>query len=241
MQQKKNQRIINLEGCYNFREMGGYKTAKKKQTKWGLIYRGGELSRLSADDLEILENFKIKTIIDFRTQEEVVKAPDKKPKTVIKVFNVPVSLGSMDFILENIETRGGEKLMMQINSSAIKEAQAQYREFFKIISNPSNLPLVFHCAGGKDRTGIASALFLSALGVEIETIYDDYLLSAELLRKRYIEVIDINPNLAPCLTVKREYLKAALDTIDNEYGGMKNYLVNKLEVDIELLKSIYTE
>ena len=237
---QQQQRHINLQGAYNFRDMGGYAAQEGKKTKWNTIYRADDLSRLSEADVEILKSFKIKTIIDFRSYEEAANSPDRKPATVTKVFNIPIVFGSMDSLVKSIETIG-EKLMMQINSAAIEEAQAQYKEFFKIISDPSNLPLVFHCAGGKDRTGIASALFLSSLGVDRETIYKDYLLSAELIHKKYSGMIELNPKLAPGFTVKKEYLKAAFDTMENKYGGVEKYLVNNLGVDIKLLKSIYTE
>ena len=237
---QQHQRHIDLNGAYNFRNMGGYMTADGKKTKWDILYRSDDLSRLSKNDLEILKNFNIKTIIDFRSLEEIVKTPDRKPETVIKTFNIPIEFGSMAFLVKSIEA-AGEKLMMQINREAIEKAQPQYKEFFKIIADTSNLPLVFHCAGGKDRTGIAAALFLSSLGVDREIIYNDYLLSAELIYKKYSELLNDNPNLAPGFTAKREYLKAAFDTIDDKYGGVQSYLVNQLDVDLQLMKSIYTE
>ena len=240
MDQQERQRNITLHGTYNFRDMGGYLTQDGKKTKWGVIYRADELSRLSKEDLKTLKSFNIKTIIDFRSPEEIAMAPDKKPETVTKVFKIPVVFGNMDSLVKSIETTG-EELMRQINSSAIEEAQAQYKEFFKIISDPSNLPLIFHCAGGKDRTGIAAALFLYSLGVDMENIYKDYLLSAELINKKYFNLVELNPKLAPGFTVKKEYLKAAFDTMENNYGGAEKYLANKLGADLQLLKSIYTE
>ncbi|MCL2706043.1 MAG: tyrosine-protein phosphatase [Spirochaetaceae bacterium] len=240
MNKQQQQRIINLQGTYNFREMGGYETQDGKKTKWSTIYRADELSRLSEEDLEILRSFNIKTIIDFRAFEETEKVPDRKPTTVQKVFNIPIVFGSMEFLIKNIE-KTGEKLMMQINSSAIEEAQNQFKEFFKIISDSSNLPIVFHCAGGKDRTGIASALFLSSLGVDREIIYKDYLLTAELIQKKYFSLMEKNPKLAPGFTVKREYLGSAFDTMESKYGGVESYLTKQLGVDLQLMKSIYTE
>ena len=236
--QQQYERYVNLQGTYNFRDLGGYTTAEGKKIKRGLLYRSDELSRLTKEDLEILKSLNIKTIIDFRSHEETIFAPDKKPETTTHL-NMPLVFEGITDLIKNIETVGIE-FMMQLNRLAVEKAKPVYMELFKTISIPTNLPLVFHCAGGKDRTGLAAALFLSALDVEKETIYEDYLLSAELIRNRFI-LLNKNPNLPPGLTVKREYLKAAFDTIDNEYGGMKNYLVNKLEVDIELLKSIYTE
>ena len=240
MHQEKNQRNIKLHGAYNFRDMGGYAAQEGKTTKWGVIYRADELSRLSQNDLDILEKLKIKTIIDFRSPGEASKAPDQKPSTVIKTFSIPVVFGSMDSLLQSIDLTG-EKFMMQINRSAIEEAQAQFKEFFRIISNSSNLPLIFHCAGGKDRAGIAAALFLSSIGVDMETIYKDYLLSAELIRKKYSDLAEINPKLTPSLTVKKEYLEAAFETMDKKYGGAESYLVNQLGVDLHLMRSIYIE
>jgi protein-tyrosine phosphatase len=107
--------------------------------------------------------------------------------------------------------------------------------------NENNTPLLFHCSAGKDRTGFASALFLASLGVDKETIIQDYLLSKKQVEEKYAGFVAENPVLEPLMTVKREYIEAALDLIDKEYGGMENYLTHYLQVDTLKMRKIYTE
>ena len=126
MSQQEKQRLINLNGTYNFRDMGGYLAERGKKTKWGVLYRADELCRLSEGDLEILKIFKIKTIIDFRSHEEFISAPDKKPETVKSVFNLPVEVGSMLSLINEIEI-SGETFMMQIYDYLIEKALPVYK------------------------------------------------------------------------------------------------------------------
>jgi protein-tyrosine phosphatase len=93
------------------------------------------------------------------------------------------------------------------------------------------------CDAGKDRAGFAAAMFLSALGIDKETIIQDYLLSGIYVEEKYASYV----NLAPVFTVYREYIEAAFDTIDKEYGGIDSYLSNELGVDLELMRGIYVE
>lgn len=77
----------------------------------------------------------------------------------------------------------------------IQNAQDTYREFFRIVSEERNTPLLFHCSAGKDRTGIAAALLLGALGVDREVIMEDYMLSAEYIKGKYDAIVQAHPDL----------------------------------------------
>ena len=116
--------------------------------------------------------------------------------------------------------------------------QDVYKEFFSILSEKENAPLLFHCSAGKDRTGIAAALLLSALGVDRETVTEDYMLSAEHITKKYEFITREHPELKPLTTVRKEYLETAFRVIDEEFGGIERYLIDNLEVDLDKL---YTE
>ncbi len=123
----------------------------------------------------------------------------------------------------------------------MRHCQPQYTEFFKILQGGNNAPLLSHCSAGKDRAGFAAALFLSSLGVDRETVIGDYMLSAQYLKGKYDKEIQAHPELEPLLTVKREYIEAALNTIDKEYGGMENYLTNNLGVDLGKMRELYAK
>ena len=236
-----HQRLIKTEGAYNIRDLGGYSTDEGKKVKWGLLYRAGDLVDLTDRDIKKLNSLGIKTVVDFRSIEEINQNPDKLPDSVNKSYLLSIDFGSMANLTSSIDINKGEEMMRMFYEGGIRDAQPEYVEFFKILSDPVNLPLLFHCSAGKDRTGIGAALFLSAIGVDREVIYDDYMMSAEYVREKYAKLVEEQPELAATMTVKREYLEAAFNVIDKEYGGIENYLINYLNVNIPLMRSIYTE
>lgn len=140
-----------------------------------------------------------------------------------------------------LEAGLGEKAMQDINRMLVDDFQHVYTQFFALMAASGNAPMLFHCSAGKDRTGYAAALFLAALGVNRQTIVQDYMLSAACLGNKYDAILHKYPNMAPALTVKPQYLTAALDHIDQQYGGMERYLTKNLKVNKEALQEIYTE
>lgn len=131
--------------------------------------------------------------------------------------------------------------MEEVYAYIIRNMQDVYKEFFSILSEKENAPLLFHCSAGKDRTGIAAALLLSALGVDRETVTEDYMLSAEHITKKYEFITREHPELKPLTTVRKEYLETAFRGIDEEFGGIERYLIDNLEVDLDKLRELYTE
>ena len=232
-------RSLPLAGAYNVRDLGGYQAADGKKVAWGLVYRSGDLHNLTEADQKLLEARNIKTIVDFRMPEEIAKAPHAHLATVARTVALPIEYGNI-LNLENAKTSTPEMMMMELNRSLAAEAQEQYRAFFRLLAEPENAPLLFNCSCGKDRAGFAAALFLASLGVDRETILDDFMLSADGVREKYADIVAAKPALAPILTVKREYLEAAFETIDTRYGGLDPYLREILGVDIALMRSLYT-
>ena len=116
---------------------------------------------------------------------------------------------------------------------------AQYKEFFKYVQDANTLPLSFHCSAGKDRTGVATMLILSALDVDKETIMKDYLLSKDYIASKYSSFLKIYPQIAPLVTVDEKYLNAAYDAIDKKYGSMTKFLTETLGIDIQKMKELY--
>lgn len=119
-------------------------------------------------------------------------------------------------------------------------ATIQYQKMFEHLQNPEgNVPLLYHCTAGKDRTGMASALILYALGADDKTVMDDYLLSNKYIEAKFESYIEQYPNLLGLFSVKQEYLQAGLDAINKNYGNVENFLVKKLNVDIEKMHELY--
>jgi len=233
-------RLLVMENAYNARDLGGYAASNGKTVRWGALYRAGDLHSLSDNDVDILRDIGIKTVVDFRTDGERQAEPHRLPPTVVNIVALPITPGNIPD-LTTLTEKNAEEMMLQVYRALVTDARQQYREFFRILADPDNGPVLFNCSAGKDRTGLAAALVLLALGVDRETVYEDYLLSAEYVKDKYQRMVDENPALRPVVTVRREYLRAALDEIDAKYGGIGQYLREQLNVDTELLLKRYTE
>ncbi len=233
-------RELSVAGAYNIRDLGGYAGAGGKTVKWRTVMRSGDLNKLTDADLEYLASIPVVSYVDFRDSNEIKTAPDRRPATLKNDFAIPVEAGS---VIELKDVRSGDRgdLLVWGNRMFVRDFQPEFTKFFSILSDPSNAPLLFHCSAGKDRTGYAAAMFLSALGVDRETVIEDYMLSAELLRDKYAADVKRYPELGPLMTVQRRYIEGAFEVIDSEYGGVENYLTQYLDVDLALMRSLYLE
>lgn len=237
------QRTIGLAHAPNCRDLGGYPAADGKTVKWGSLYRADALSELDDGELAILSGLKIRTVIDFRDRGEILYSPDRLPETAVNQTHIPIEAGRLmnkynDGYLTPKKTTG---IMISVYRALAHDCQPSFREFFRIVSDPDKAPVLFHCTAGKDRTGFAAAMLLSALGVDRDRVAADYLLSAECLKSKYIAGVDYDDTLRPLYTVEPEFLSAAFEVIDNQFGGVETFLRTNLEVDVELLRKLYTE
>lgn len=231
-----------FSGVNNFRDLGGYAAADGRRVQYGRVYRSDELSELNRADLEKLSRLGLKSIVDFRGVEEAGDSPDRLPEGA-KLIALPVEAGQvMQLHWHGLPTHSKSLgMMVSVYKALATDFQDTYREFFKLLANPDHTPLLFHCAAGKDRTGFAAALFLSSLGVERELVMSDYLISRQRLQKKYRLGVDYNFEVEPLFMVYPEFLEASFERIDNDYGGMDAYLRERLGVNIEWMRTEYTE
>ena len=229
-----------MDCTVNFRDIGGCVAYNGKAVKKGVFYRSGDMETLTDADLKVLDSLNLKTIVDFRTDEERMAVPDRTPASVKKVVNLVVEPGSI-FDLSEVTGATGPDLMKKLNVFLVNEARTQYIEFFRILSNPVNTPLLFHCSAGKDRTGYAAALLLAAFDVERKIIFADYMASAPNIEAKYGGLLRKYPELIPAITVHQEYILAAFNEIDHVYGGTEKYLTRELDVNLTLLRDLYLE
>jgi protein-tyrosine phosphatase len=239
---------VPLRGLLNTRELGGCPVTadgREKQVKWGLIYRSGSPEYITPSDRPLLEERKIKTVVDFRSEDEKtaffnMASLAKKIELPIDAGNLMDSLSGTGDFFSRFGPNRAEAEMLQMYSVLPLEAIPPYRALFKLLLDSANIPILFHCSAGKDRTGLASALILYALGASMETIMENYLLSWEYIRPYWDSLGDSGSRMLPYYMVKKEYLLAAFSAIEN-YGGIDGYLANELNADVNLLRELYTE
>lgn len=227
---------LPMDGGWNFRDLGGIRTADKKQVAWGRLIRTDDLQNLTVEDQSYLASIPITTIVDFRTQYEVSLGPDVPPASVRFSRHLPVEPGRLYYgeINESPSQDRAQEIMKAVYRELVTtpEIIALYREFFSYVQDENSLPLLFHCSAGKDRTGMAAALILLSLGVEESVIMDDYMLSARYLQGKY-------PGDSPLFSVHPAYLEAALEQMYGSYGSPLEYLTGHLGVQPEKMRALF--
>jgi len=233
-------RLIAVEGTCNLRDLGGFPGSDGRRVKSHMVYRSDDLSGLTESGEVALAARKIRTVIDFRGGEEITLAPNRIPPTVSQVIQLPIDPGNV-LEYERMTPENGPEMMRGLYRVLARQAQAIYREFFRLLTDSGNVPLLFHCSAGKDRTGFAAALFLLGLGVPRPAVLADYLRSGDLVREKYRKVVEANPLCEAMYTVQSSYLEAAFEVIDREYGGPAAFLTDRLGVDLDRLRSLYLD
>jgi protein-tyrosine phosphatase len=232
------ERRVPLEGAVNFRDIGGYLTRDGRRVVWGKVFRADGLSRLTDNDHQLLKHMGVKRIIDFRTPAEIESAPDRLPSDgSMRHVNFAVTHGVIDFVeaLKRLKKGDSEWLtpdfMVNGYVNNIDRFAHVWGSVINEVARSDGNPVVFHCTGGKDRTGTCAALILLALGVPEETVVDDHQLSniyiADLLPGIYASIASygIDPDVVvPYLTAPRDCILAVLDHIIKKYGSTENYL-----------------
>jgi len=171
---------VVVDGAPNFRDIGGYETANGQRVRRGKLFRSGMLVGVSDEGVAALQALGIRTVVDLRTQVEVdALGPDRLPDSARVVqIRVP-SAGADPMVGEALKTGRFPYLpdLVSVNRAYITDDAAEFGDLLTLLADTANLPAVIHCLGGKDRTGVSTALLLTILGVPWPTVQQDYLLS----------------------------------------------------------------
>ena len=255
-------RHIPLEGQSNFRDIGGYKTTDGRTVKWGQVYRTGELPRLTDEDIAVLKNLDLQMVHNFLLEEEIAqRGQDRLPSSTQLVEN-PIKTSADDLVLAVLEARKtGDfsvvppDLNKEVHRVLAREGREEYAAMMRALSDPENRPFAFHCSHGVHRTGTATAILLSALGVPWETVREDYLLSntyreeendkrIEQLTAEAAKTLGVPPgevdttNMVAFYILQGDYIDGTLEVILQEYGSMENYLQRGLGLSGEEIDNL---
>jgi protein-tyrosine phosphatase len=251
---------LGITSVPNLRDLGDYQTADGHTIASGLVYRSNQLSKISAEDMDKLADLKLKNAYDLRTAAEREARPEELPPgvnyVVLDVLADSPQAGPA--MLEKLmqdprganEALGGGKVEAGFQQSyrefvSLPSAQREFRKLFLALGDQEQLPALFHCTTGKDRTGWAAAAFLTLLGVPHETVMEDYLRSNDYILPAYQKAIDAfvagggDPEIPRAiLGVKKEYLDAAFDEKQKKYGSIENYFSEGLGIDAAQQKAL---
>lgn len=246
-------RALPLEGGVNFRDLGGYQTADGRHVKWGRVFRAGELAGLTDTDLALLQTLGLKRIFDLRSAEEMAAAPDRIPQGAeYQAMTVEAETSTLRrlWMLVRYYHRLDHFLLDSYTRVMLERNALLFGKMFRQLADDNDLPAVFHCTAGKDRTGVTAALLLSTLGVPETTIISDYSLTnhaytsihriisaqAKELARLGLTVDDMQP----LLLANPETLRSTLNYIRERYGDVETYLMQRAELDAATLERLRT-
>ena len=181
-------RLVPLAGALNFRDLGGYRGRDGRLTRWGRLFRSDALHELTSEDVALLRTLGLRTVVDLRTGRELQTSGrgPLEPEPVAFHHLAVVQEGAPGTAGDDGESVAapappGDDLAerylwyLEVGRGALVEA-------LTLLGTADRYPLVFHCAAGKDRTGVLAALVLELAGVDREVIVADYLITAERIR-----------------------------------------------------------
>lgn len=251
-------RVVPLQGAANFRDLGGYAAKDGRHVRWGQIYRSNSLAGLTADDYRIVKGLGVRLICDLRTDQERAEEPTRWPDPAPDFLNSPKA--SLDTNMRALFGAGPVTAasMRATFAGFYAEMPNQYAGEYKAMFRrliDGDAPMLMHCSAGKDRTGVGSALVLSALGVSRQTIVADYVMSEQLLARQPPSPSRSSASAAMFTALPPEvikvlmgtepaYIESALNSIEAEYGSVDAYLDKALGVsaaDIAVLRRRYLE
>jgi len=239
-------RHIALQGASNFRDLGGYGGHGGRVVRWRVLFRSDHLAGLSAADHGQIQALGIGRSFDFRGAQESWAQAYQLPHTLRH------SLAIEPTLLQYLQTQvqSGRSITVDDAADAMRATYQDYvrhhsDRFAQLFAHllAHDAPLVFHCTAGKDRTGLAAALVLSALGVSQADIVQDYVLTNALYRHPPGATTALGPEVMAMLwRVREDFLHSAFGAINADHGSMARYLEVRLGLDpnaLERLRHLY--
>ena len=262
---------VPLEGVSNARQLGGYVTEDGRTVRENVLLRSGELAGATEEDIKTLsEVYHVTTIVDFRNAEEIEETPDPE---ISGAKNIHIALRdeSMGAALKNLMGSGEqdnpelafiERIRsgwnplnenMYVDLIKTDAAAAGLREFLDLLlEQEEGTAILWHCSGGKDRTSVAAAAILTLLGVDEETILDEFELTNELTADEIDAKVETSSQytddenelylVRATASAQRDFMALAFDYAEEQSGSMLDFIRERCQVtdeEIERLQEKY--
>ena len=226
-------RTLELDGVFNFRDLGGYATSDGRQVRWRTLFRADGLGRLTRADLDSLRPIGLRTVVDLRTRREI----DERGRFPFESYPVAFHhLSVLDRTWDREAARTANlpavEFLHEAYLAMLADGARRFGAAFEILASADALPAVFHCAAGKDRTGLLAMLVLGALGVTRDAIVHDYALTAETMG-RFLDTLRADPERAAAVDAAPQSFFAAepaavervLDDLERDHGSVRDYVL----------------
>lgn len=249
---------ILLEGLPNTRDVGGLPTAGGRYVKHALLLRSGALDHATDRDLEVLlDDYRVRTVIDLRTEEERKEHPDPEDGLIgVRFVDAPVLSastfgvtreGGMMQALKMLRTvqKDPASIMVDVYERMMLDETSQrgFAQFFDDVLATEEGSVLWHCTIGKDRAGLAAALLLHVLGVERKAIEQDYLATNRYVESETQNIVDalasfgvgdkLDKSIHVINSADQRFLQAAYDAVEQHYGSLDAYVRGQLQVTDE--------
>jgi len=236
-------RSLELAGVFNFRDLGGYAVADGRTVCWRTIFRADGLGRLTTEDLEVLRPIGLRTVVDLRTGREI----DERGRFPHEHY--PVTFHHLSVIDQTWDRdaalRGNlpaTEFLHRTYHEMLVDGGSRFAAAFDVLADADALPAVFHCAAGKDRTGLLAALLLGALGVSQDDIVEDYALTQDTMDRFLQASAERDPQVARTIeSMPRSFYIAdpaamalVLADLERDHGSVRGF-VRSLGVTEEVL------
>jgi protein-tyrosine phosphatase len=229
-------RILQLEGVHNYRDLGGLGTMD-----FGKVIRGESPHNLSPSALEQLLEMGVKTVIDLRSEAEILEHPNPlATRDGIDYQHIPLFAVLQQF--SKSEEKTFPPLEM-VYIGALELCQDAIREALSVVAN-ANGTVLLHCVAGKDRTGIISMLLAGLAGTSRQAILEDYALTAQatpLLERLRLDAQEKGYDMtlfSSILSAEPETMATVLDHLEQKYGGIRLYVEQVLQLEADVLQKL---
>lgn len=235
-----SERRLPLEGCFNFRDLGGYAAADGRSVRWQTLFRSDSLHHATRADVElVVDTLGVRTLVDLRDGNEARDGEAWRASGIDRV-SLPIIEALRTAEQPNSPLMPAESVPTTIDRSPpataaryeimLRGAGHRFIAAIEAFARPGALPAVFYCAAGKDRTGLLAAIVLGVLGVDDDDIVADYALSARFV-DGIIERLRLDPLYEPgmrgvpmdAFRPSAETMQRVTTAIRRDFGSWSDY------------------
>ena len=216
-----NYQRLPLETTFNTRDLGGIPTKDNNLVSWKKLLRSDDVCKLSTNDIEFLENYGVGVVIDLRTISEREKTdyPLEKSSKIIN-YHIPFVV---DETISNHSKTTTDMTLYTFYEKMLCDQQMVVNKLFLTVHESGDKGILFHCAAGKDRTGMLALLLLGLLNVKEEDIIANYETSYTYLSANE-EFISLEEGYEHLMYSDRKNMEKLLQFISEKYGTVYQYL-----------------